>query len=204
MIAESLLPRGNMRALRTVVALLVFGSVVCWADTIYTVNIWSVFTATQPCVSNCTEIIDATFKYDMPVNGYNGYPGYIVPGSFSITSAGFMGDLWSNGVLHDYWIGLYSAGYDEVDILVGPVLSNGVYTGGGVAAGMKIYSCYSAGCAAAYDVPPPPPPPPQTGEALWIPPSFQFETVTAPEPTSLAMLLIPIGVLGWRKRHRTS
>ncbi len=64
---------------------------------------------------------------------------------------------------------------------------------------MSIYSCESDACTAAYGVPKPPYP---TGEALWIQPSFQFATVTAPEPTSLAMLLVPIlGFVGWLRKR---
>ena len=192
-------PEEKMRALRIIAALLVLGSAFSWADTIYTVNMSAVFTATQPCSSNCTDIIDATFKYDMPVNGYRGNPGYIVPGSFSFSSAGFFGDLSGEGVLNDYWTPLYNSGYDEVDILIGPTLSNGTFTGS-VWAGMSIYSCESDGCVAAYDVPTPPSN--HTGEALWISPSFQFFTETVPEPSSLAMMLVPLlGFVGWLRKR---
>ena len=34
-----------MRALRVLIALLLFGSAFTWSDTIYTVNIWANFTA---------------------------------------------------------------------------------------------------------------------------------------------------------------
>ncbi len=93
-----------MRALRIIAALLVLGSAFSWADTIYTVNMSAVFTATQPCSSNCTDIIDASFKYDLATGGYNGEPGYIVPGSFWFSSVGFFGDLYSNGIVHSYWL----------------------------------------------------------------------------------------------------
>jgi hypothetical protein len=187
-------PEEKMRALRTVVALLVFGSAFCWADTIYTVNAWAIFTATQPCTSNCTDRIDLSFQYEYVGSVVSGSSqwGYILPQTFSLHSVGFFGDLTSPGQALSYWLPMLNAGGDEID-LNGHVA---VYPLGPLF--MTIYDCKSDACRANYGVPYFSGP-----EAFYIAPSSQGSTVLIPEPSSLALVLVPmLGYLSWRRRLR--
>ena len=75
-----------------------FGS----ADTIYSVDITSYFAATNSCSLNCLETISASFQYDWggyitAADGSQQAVSFIVPGSFSFTSQGFLGPVSSTG-----------------------------------------------------------------------------------------------------------
>ena len=160
-----------------------FGS----ADTIYSVDITSYFAAKNSCSSNCLETISASFQYDWGgyITGADGSQqavSFIVPGSFSFTSQGFLGPLSSTGEITGYWIPLLDSAGDEVDIqgsdaffLASPLR-------------MTIYSCQSQTCQSAFG--------PVVPIASYIPQSYGSATVKVPEPSSFAMFLIPTGVLG--------
>ena len=63
-----------MRVLRIVTSLLILGSAIAWSDTIYTVNVFTEFTATRPETVNCTETITASFQYYFAGYASNGSP----------------------------------------------------------------------------------------------------------------------------------
>src|SRR5581483_2378218 len=96
-----------------------------WADSLLDVNISGTFVATQPCSSNCTQVVSINFEFDpeeYPL-GTSTY-GYAVPGTMSIFASGFLGSFNSLSYQgSDAYINL-SEGYmpflgsagDELDI----------------------------------------------------------------------------------------
>ena len=182
-----------MRALRIITALLILGSAIAWADTIYTVNVFTEFTATRPCTVNCTETITASFQYEFAGYASNGSPiSSIVPGSLSVSANGFLGSVTWNGAFNGEWIALYDSGGDQIDIygnLSGPFIGSPNQT-----LYMNMYSCLSAACQSAYG--------PIVPVASYIGQSYGSSVITAPEPSSLALLIVPASFLGWKNRHR--
>ena len=186
-----------MRALRTFIVLLAFGSTFMWADEIYSVSIWSNFTATQPCVTNCTETIEASFQYD-----WDPQPGtsptawaQVVPGTLSVSGNGFLGSVTASccEVINGSYISLLDVGGDEIDL-------NGIgyeVTGSNIAY-MQLWSCRSQACISAYD-----PPSYQEVGGFYMNQTYGSSVISrVPEPTSLALLLIPaIGLAGWRRKR---
>ncbi len=108
-----------MRAFRVVIVLLAFGSTFAWADQLYQVSIFSDFTATQPCVTNCNEIVAASFQWVETNNILN---SYVVPGTFWASASGFLGPLLqADGSAKDgYFIPVDDLYGDELDINFSP------------------------------------------------------------------------------------
>ena len=160
-----------------------FGS----ADTIYSVDITSYFAAKNSCSSDCLETISASFQYDWggyitAADGSQQAVSFIVPGSFSFTSQGFLGPLSSTGEITGYWIPLLDSAGDEVDIQGSDAffLASPLH--------MTIYSCQSQTCQSDFG--------PVVPIASYIPQSYGSATVKVPEPSSFAMFLIPTSILG--------
>ena len=157
------------------------------ADTIYNVDITSYFAAKNSCSSDCLETISASFQYDWggyitAVDGSQQAVSFIVPGSFSFTSQGFLGPLSSTGEITGYWIPLLNSAGDEVDIQGSDVffLASPLH--------MTIYSCQSQTCQSDFG--------PVAPIASYIPQSYGSVTINVPEPSSFAMFLIPTSILG--------
>lgn len=175
-----------MRAFRVVIVLLAFGSTFAWADQLYQVSIFSDFTATQPCVTNCNEIVAASFQWVETNNILN---SYVVPGTFWASASGFLGPLLqADGSAKDgYFIPVDDLYGDELDINFSPTNPF-----------MDLWSCGSQACINAYD----PLPSFHVGGFL-MPQTFGWSEVsTVPEPSSLALLIVPaIGFLGWKRKN---
>jgi hypothetical protein len=157
------------------------------ADSIYSVDITSYFAAKNACSSDCLETISANFQYDWggyttAADGSQQAVSFIVPGSFSFTSQGFLGPLSSTGEITGYWIPLLDSAGDEVDIQGSDVffLASPLH--------MTIYSCQSQTCQSDFG--------PVAPIASYIPQSYGLAIVNVPEPSSFAMFLIPTIILG--------
>lgn len=182
------LPRFAM--LVGVVLLLCCGA--SWAD-ILQVNAWAAFTASEPCISNCTETIGLSFQYDS--SSFSSQP---VSGTFSYGSSGFLGTFTGTGFLNlaQGYSPFYDTFGDELDLrfpgyIVNPAdpLSIGVDT-----LGFAFYSCNSAPCVAAFG--------PNT-QIYSIAPTIKSSLVTpipTPEPSSLGLLLLTMLILGFIAR----
>ncbi len=176
-----------MRALRIITALLILGSAIAWADNVYSVEMTSTFVATQPCLSNCTETIAASFEW---VETNNIIDSYVVPGTLWASANGFLGPLLqANSSAKDgYYIPVYDLYGDEIDINFSPMDPF-----------MDIWSCKSSACIDGFN----PPPYQQVGGFLFDQTFGWNEVSTVPEPSSFAMLLIVVGAMGVKfRRHR--
>ncbi len=176
-----------MRKLCFIVVVLVMFPAFGSADTIYSVDITSYFAAKNSCSSDCLETISASFQYDWggyitAADGSQQAVSFIVPGSFSFTSQGFLGPLSSTGEITGYWIPLLDSAGDEVDIQGSDVffLASPLR--------MTIYACQSQTCQSDFG--------PVAPIASYIPQSYGSVTINVPEPSSFAMFFIPTSILG--------
>ena len=184
-----------MRALWIAVAFLVLGLTFAYADQVYSVEMSGTYTATVPCTSNCTETLSASFQFILdptwslpcPTSPYSACRTNIVPGTFSLTSDGFMGTFTSSGVIAaDNYIPTFdtlglNTLTDEIDI-------EGFFPYGGDSYSVpvpkfNIFHCGSDACRAAFA---------NTREDGYLMYPQQWWTVVkAPEPSSLALLVVP-------------
>lgn len=138
------------KRLLVLIAVLACSSAPSWADSIeLDVNAWGTYTATQPCSSNCTETIAMSFLYDTPSVDYP--EGEMVPGSFQMSSSGFLGTF--SGPSNQRWMGDYMPSFnglgDEIDLY--SFAANEFSIAPGVnTVGFFIYSCQSEICANAF------------------------------------------------------
>lgn len=167
-----------MRPLWSLIILLSFSSVVTWADQIYSVTMSAEFDANRPCISDCIETITANFQYQIGQN--------VIPGTFSFSASGFMESLSSTGVAGAYYIPIFNAAGDDIDILLN-------LDSPGFTPVFGIYSCVTQQCLSKIDFSGP-----------WYQPAYQSTTQTlVPEPSTLALLAIPLvayPVMRYRKR----
>jgi len=178
-----------MRSLRIIIAIAAFSSLYASADQIYQVNILSGFTATQPCVSNCTEIVTASFQYDWhpDLNTSPSEWANIVPGTLWVNGAGLLGSVTGSCcyVPDGYYISLLDAGNDEIDLNFSP---SGAY--------MDLWSCRSSSCQASFN-----PLPYQYVGGFMFDQTFGWSEVTlVPEPSALLLLLPIAGIAWWRRQ----
>jgi hypothetical protein len=194
-----------MRRFLITLAAVLFCSASSWADGILDVYVAGTFTATQACVSNCTETISISFLFDpASITRAPGLDpnGWIDPSALSITSSGFLGSfspqLSANGTLLVSWFDSYipfkNANGDELDIHTG--LGPNFFPMGTNTIGVQIYSC-GIDCSAEYG-----------SHHTFINPSFETSTVTpiaVPDDTSflsLALTAFATVALAWRFRRR--
>lgn len=166
-----------MRSFVVAIVFLTFGSALAWTDTVYTVNMWASFTATQPCISNCTENLSASFQY---------YKDQVelVPGSFSMTSSGFMGSFDTVGSFHSWYIPTFNGSGDELDLLFSVVNPQ-------FEPEMGLYACESQACVSGFA--------PQYPFGVYIYQTDGAGTVTTSEADLLPLFLFSLGAMSLRK-----
>ncbi len=178
-----------MRALRIlaiVLVVLTFSPLLAHADQVYSVDMWGIYTATTPCTSNCTETITADFQFTYDPSLWPFVQ--IIPGSFSSTSSGFMGPLVSDGTTHGDLTIWFLGGGGEIDIWWGtPYYSlPGFFQ-------FEIWACRSDPCTSAFGENP--------LQWSFMAPQEWSTTIKAPEPSSLALLPVPLIIFLLRKRR---
>ena len=172
-----------MRSFVVALAFLTLGSALAWADTVYTVNMRANFTATQPCVSNCSEDISATFQYQSTEID-NQLDWVLVPGSFSMTSSGFLGTFDTVGSFHTSYIPTFNGSGDELDLLFNVINPQ-------FEPEMGLYACESQACVAGFA--------PQFPFGVYIYQTKGVGIVTTSEADLLPFLLLSFGAVSLRK-----
>jgi hypothetical protein len=106
------------------------------ADSIVQVNAWATWTATQPCISNCSETIGVSFQFDNSIfatplpSDYPANPAswpyplsaQVVPGTLIVGSSGFLGSFSGSGgvnlwnVANEGFTAFFNAAGDEIDL----------------------------------------------------------------------------------------
>ena len=192
-----------MRALWIVLAFLVLGSAFAFADQVYSVDMNGTFIATAPCTSDCTETLSSTFQFVLdPTLPYCTQVGVIdgmhqncdiivIPSSFSLTSSGFMGSFVAAGtsVGDQNTIWTFNSMGDEIDIEFGDP-QNPIPL-----PQFEIFSCSFADTCYAHFTGP------AHGSLMFA--QEWSTTVKIPEPSSLALLVVPVTAFLLRRRRST-
>lgn len=181
-----------MRALRIIIGFLVLGSAFACADHVYSVEMTGTFTATAPCTSDCTETLSSSFQMvldpTLPSCIATGFidgvrqPCYItvIPSTFSLTASGFLGSFVAPTTSLDdqNTIWTFDSMGDEIDIEFGSP-NNPIPL-----PQFEIFDCkYDDVCWNHFAGP-------VHGSLMFA--QEWSTTVKAPEPSSLALLPVPV------------
>jgi|SRR5271156_2592346 len=146
-----------------------------------------------------SEMINVSFMYDEPGFTASDIDGEIVPGTFTITSNGFLGTntITGGGEIGGAYLPFGDPYADEIDLNVSP--ADGVLTLGADTLSFNWFSCWSAVCTAAFGQS-------WVAEQAVLPTQSSLVTLVAvPEGAgSLPMSLLALGAMSaayyWRRK----